>query len=625
MRFAHEPVREWPNTRGISDARRMSAVPTFRVPRRPATAERRDTGTAAVPLADADSFPAFDAHRRPWPGREITSGGVTLHVRETPGPDGTPAVYVHGLGGSALNWTDLAALLGTRAAGTAVDLPGFGRTPPARRFRLHPGRARRRPAVLPRRPQRAGAPARQLPRRRGRAQCRRATSRARPHADARLARDARPPPRPAAHGGRPARAGAGARPDRGTRSGRARRHRAARPGRADDPGLLRRPVAACPSTGSSRPPRRSSCAAGWSGPRRRGSGPPRPWSPSWWWGASPWAVGRAGAGADARRLGRPRPARLARAWPPAPRRRSRGRGCSCCPGVGHVAQIEAPETVARAVAGTVGRAVGPCRGAGRRPGKMPDRSGVARRRTDYRSRSTDGATAARGAGRRAVQGRGGALQPPPDHPRRRDGRAEAAQEREGARRRRRRSRQPRAALPRRRRCGHARDRRVRRRRLVQPPAPDHPRPVGRRPLQGRVRPRLDQGDEPVRRGPAARAAAGLDERARRLPRLRPDPGRHGQLRHPLPGQRRRRAARQALRLGLDLPVRGPGVGVLGGRAERAGPQLPRPLPRAPAARDGPVVRRGRRAGRAVRVDRLDHGQRGHQADHRHRRDRCSAG
>ncbi|MGV9301654.1 alpha/beta hydrolase, partial [Amycolatopsis sp. NPDC003676] len=32
-----------------------------------------------------------------------------MHIRHTPGPDGTPAVYVHGLGGSSTNWTDLAA------------------------------------------------------------------------------------------------------------------------------------------------------------------------------------------------------------------------------------------------------------------------------------------------------------------------------------------------------------------------------------------------------------------------------------------------------------------------------------------------------------------------------------
>lgn len=66
----------------------------------------------------------------PWPGRLLTSGGVSLHVRETPGPDDVPAVYVHGLSGSATNWTDLAGLLAPRAAGTAVDLPGFGHSPP---------------------------------------------------------------------------------------------------------------------------------------------------------------------------------------------------------------------------------------------------------------------------------------------------------------------------------------------------------------------------------------------------------------------------------------------------------------------------------------------------------------
>ena len=81
-------------------------------------------------LADAASMPVRDPHRLPWPGHELTSGGVTMHVRETPGPDGVPAVYVHGLSGSATNWTDLAGLLSTRAAGTAVDLPGFGLSRP---------------------------------------------------------------------------------------------------------------------------------------------------------------------------------------------------------------------------------------------------------------------------------------------------------------------------------------------------------------------------------------------------------------------------------------------------------------------------------------------------------------
>jgi pimeloyl-ACP methyl ester carboxylesterase len=45
-----------------------------------------------------------------------------------------PAVYVHGLGGSSTNWTDLAALLAPVAGGTAPDLPGFGYSEPEDRF-----------------------------------------------------------------------------------------------------------------------------------------------------------------------------------------------------------------------------------------------------------------------------------------------------------------------------------------------------------------------------------------------------------------------------------------------------------------------------------------------------------
>ena len=44
--------------------------------------------------------------------------------------DPEPALMVHGLGGSALNWTDLMALLRDRLDTRAVDLPGFGLSPP---------------------------------------------------------------------------------------------------------------------------------------------------------------------------------------------------------------------------------------------------------------------------------------------------------------------------------------------------------------------------------------------------------------------------------------------------------------------------------------------------------------
>ena len=117
-------------------------VPASLRPRvlRPASPRTADQSARApaVPLADPGTFPPLDPQRSPWPGREITSGGVTLHVRETPGPAGCRAVYVHGLGGSSLNWTDLAALLGTRAAGAAVDLPGFGRSCPPAGFDFSP-------------------------------------------------------------------------------------------------------------------------------------------------------------------------------------------------------------------------------------------------------------------------------------------------------------------------------------------------------------------------------------------------------------------------------------------------------------------------------------------------------
>jgi pimeloyl-ACP methyl ester carboxylesterase len=90
-----------------------------------------------VPLSTA-TLPPLDPPRKPWSGEELEAGGVRLHVRRTPGPEAVSAVYVHGLNGSATNWTDLAWLLSEHAGGMAVDLPGFGRTTPTDGFVYSP-------------------------------------------------------------------------------------------------------------------------------------------------------------------------------------------------------------------------------------------------------------------------------------------------------------------------------------------------------------------------------------------------------------------------------------------------------------------------------------------------------
>lgn len=54
-----------------------------------------------------------------------------VHVRQG-GSGGLPVVLVHGLGGSALNWVPLMASLSGQVSALALDLPGFGASPPPR-------------------------------------------------------------------------------------------------------------------------------------------------------------------------------------------------------------------------------------------------------------------------------------------------------------------------------------------------------------------------------------------------------------------------------------------------------------------------------------------------------------
>jgi pimeloyl-ACP methyl ester carboxylesterase len=75
-----------------------------------------------------------------WPGRFVSLGGQDVFVRaattsaskqDPTAPAGAePALCVHGLEGSSANWTDLMAELLPEFACQALDLPGFGYSPP---------------------------------------------------------------------------------------------------------------------------------------------------------------------------------------------------------------------------------------------------------------------------------------------------------------------------------------------------------------------------------------------------------------------------------------------------------------------------------------------------------------
>jgi pimeloyl-ACP methyl ester carboxylesterase len=87
-----------------------------------------------APLSDADLAPR-DESIRIWPGRQFHVGAWRIHVRTTPtdNPAAEPALFVHGLGGSAHNWTDFAGVLRNQLAIEAIDLPGHGHSGPAPR------------------------------------------------------------------------------------------------------------------------------------------------------------------------------------------------------------------------------------------------------------------------------------------------------------------------------------------------------------------------------------------------------------------------------------------------------------------------------------------------------------
>src|SRR5439155_26415196 len=95
----------------------------FDVPEPADTVESVDEAVAAQTTSTLDLPPSrwVDVHG-------------PVHFREWNGPPGGPVfVLVHGLGGSLLNWALVAPGLARRGRVLALDLAGFGLTPPAGR------------------------------------------------------------------------------------------------------------------------------------------------------------------------------------------------------------------------------------------------------------------------------------------------------------------------------------------------------------------------------------------------------------------------------------------------------------------------------------------------------------
>ncbi|MFJ9806687.1 alpha/beta fold hydrolase [Streptomyces sp. NPDC101158] len=90
--------------------------------------ELPETRTAAPPATRSRTVGIADGEEL----RSVALPGLTLTVRARPGerPGLPPALYVHGLGGSSQNWSALMPLLADLVDGEAVDLPGFGDSPP---------------------------------------------------------------------------------------------------------------------------------------------------------------------------------------------------------------------------------------------------------------------------------------------------------------------------------------------------------------------------------------------------------------------------------------------------------------------------------------------------------------
>jgi pimeloyl-ACP methyl ester carboxylesterase len=92
--------------------------------------EASDSGapSAAEPVPPSGAPSAHEGETL----RSVALPGLTLNIRSRPPRRQglSPALYVHGLGGSSMNWSALMLELAGDVDGEALDLPGFGMSPP---------------------------------------------------------------------------------------------------------------------------------------------------------------------------------------------------------------------------------------------------------------------------------------------------------------------------------------------------------------------------------------------------------------------------------------------------------------------------------------------------------------
>ncbi|MBM9507683.1 alpha/beta hydrolase [Actinacidiphila acididurans] len=91
----------------------------------------RSTETAEAAAVAATVPPAGPVLADGESARTVRLAGLSLVVRSRALPAGAePALYVHGLGGSSQNWSALMDKLAGIVDSEALDLPGFGHSPP---------------------------------------------------------------------------------------------------------------------------------------------------------------------------------------------------------------------------------------------------------------------------------------------------------------------------------------------------------------------------------------------------------------------------------------------------------------------------------------------------------------